>query len=542
MAKANGDNVEGSPAPWSGSSTPPEVYGAFARPGFDSGLLDGLESERTIEDSSPPRRNAAARTVPDLEESGDYDVSALAPLRHLLDQDWTDPNVRSRLKSREPQERASDPSLSPTASAANVAPPRRTWDYDFGENPADVETVVVPVVTDQQAAATPPPAPHASPLPRPEAPLEPLPEPPVSTQAPPVVEAQVPVAVRFEDAASSEPPAPAPAAAERKGRRKALPWLLAAGVVAIGAAMVVPQSAFAPPAAPQAPVKFVLGSEPEAEVFQGETLLGTTPLLLEPSQVGDGLRLRKAGFEDETFKLEIAPSQDLIAKYRVVLDPAAVPLDWTGLPGESKLVWQGQAATPRGLTSVMPGTYSLKVSSAGRPSVTVPVTVLAPGGPESGTAVKVGAMVRQALEKQPALSMTFKSGKGKAPKLPLAVTVEQTAGGQFKGATRLEGKAASQLVLPGPGTYQVKVAATSTHKAFSQTVTVKDADRKAMELALTPLPPKLKPKAPAVAAPPSGGGGGGGYTPPPYYPPPVYSGGGGGGGGGGGASIAPPSF
>ncbi len=535
MANANGDNGEGrsgSHAPWSGSSTPPEVYGAFARPGFDSGLLDGLESERTIEDSTLPRSLKSNRPS-DLEESGDYDVNALAPLRHLLEQDWTDPNVRSRLKSKESRDDDA-PLLSPTASTAGVAPPRRTWDYDFGENPADVETVVVPVVTAETEAPSTPaaPVPEAPPVAAPSISAPPPPPPPPSAPpSPPIPE--VPAVQVPPDPAPSEP-------APIRKRSRALPWLLAAGVVAVAVAFAVPPSAFAPPPLAEAPIKFMLVSQPEAEVFQGETSLGTTPLLLEPSQVGEGLTLRKAGFQNENFQLDMAPSQNRIEKYKVVLDVAAVPLEWSGLPEGSGLAWQGKPAAVKDLATAMPGTYSLKVSPPKRPAVTLSLAIPAPGDPSVSGPYKVGEQVAEALSKQPALSMTLKSGKGKAPKQPLTVTVEQTAGGKFQTTTPLQAKSPSDLVLPGPGTYRVKVAATKTHKALQQTVTVKESDRKVLELALTPIPPKV---AKAAPRPSTGGGGGGGYVPPPvYYPPPVYSGGGGGGGGGGGASIAPPSF
>jgi hypothetical protein len=147
--------------------------------------------------------------------------------------------------------------------------------------------------------------------------------------------------------------------------------------------------------------------------------------------------------------------------------------------------------------------------------------------------------VEKALARQPALSLALEAGKGKPPKLPLSVSVRQEGSGGFSKTAALDGKTASKVILPGPGTYQVKVPASATHQAFSKSVTLKEGGSQSLEIALTPVPAKAS-AAPAASY--SGSGGGGGYYPQPaYYPPPRYYGGGGGGGGGGGR-IAPPSF
>jgi hypothetical protein len=318
-------------------------------------------------------------------------------------------------------------------------------------------------------------------------------------------------------------------------KRKVRPWILAAGALLVATALAVPTSAFTGDAAALAPPTFVLTSEPKAEVFLGQERLGETPMLMRAEQVGDGLTLQREGFEPQTFALDKPLSQNRVERRQVVLNVAPVALDWTGLPANSKVMWQGKPATTESLATAMPGTYSLKVTAPDRPAVTVSVVVPAPGSGAPARVVTPGQQVAAALSQQPALSVTIKTGKAKGAKLPLAVSVSQKGGGKFSQTASLDGKAASKIVLPGPGTYQIKVPASPTHQAFSKTVTAKAGASQALEIALTPVPPKV-----AVAQAPSAGGG---YAPEPVYyaPAPVYYSGGGGGGGGGGR-IAPPSF
>jgi hypothetical protein len=312
---------------------------------------------------------------------------------------------------------------------------------------------------------------------------------------------------------------------QRKG--KVRPWLLAAGAVLIVAAYAVPPGVLAGPAPAPGPTGFVLYSVPKAEVFAGERSLGATPLLVQESQVGQGLSLQAEGYEKATFRLLAPLPEGKVEKHKVVLEAAAVALDWSGLPEGSKLVWQGKPATREALAKAKAGSYSLVVTAPGRPPVSMRVSVPDPSG-ASGATLAVGKQAEAAFAKQPQLGLSLKSGKV-APKLPLTVSVVQ---GKFKRTETLDGKGLSKIVLPGPGAYQVKVPATSTHQAFSKSLTLKEGAKQNLEIALTPVPPR-------IAADPAPAGGG--YVPEPVYysPPPVHYGGGGGGGGG---SIAPPSF
>lgn len=777
MSNAHGDrgNPQGRSA-WSGSSTPPDVYGNFARPGISEEMLDALEAERTAEDLAPPSDVRSAHVVrermhnhlAELEESGEYDIRALAPLRHLLDQDWTDPNVRSRLKAKV---EAEDRRVA-EASPAGCEPGAKQWFASFTPEQAEVETLQVKTVSDPgarppnpappapspaaanptataprpatadaapatpnptganpgattrpPAAANPGPAPPRHPaaanpgataprppaaanpgaaLPRPpaaatpgavaphQAPAKPAtgapphpavasptvatprpattnpaaapPRPPATssptaprpasptTAAPrtggpasaPASEAQAhprppapanPAAARPPQSAPAQPavtagvapvrasqPATAatpgghssvvapeipkptvvrspgspptvnpkvyPAASEvlsaldktappvgavaasddlvfddddgedsgqqklrsravkllaqkppKRAKQRVRPWILAVGAVLIVGALAVPESTFAGPPMAPAPPRLVLSSEPRAEVRSGGESLGQTPLLLEESQVREGVTLNAPGYEPKTFALSEKISPDRIEKRHLVLSMAQLKLDWTGLPSESKLTWQGKPSTRETLAQALPGKYTLGVQAPDRPPITLAVEVSAADG--SGS-VPVGKQVEAALARQPALTLAFKTGKGAAPKMPLKVTVSGGQGAsKFSKTAALDAKSGSKLVLPGPGTYQVKIPASQTHEAFSKKITVKEGSSQSLDIALTPVPPKV------AAVPASGGGGGGGYVPEPSYyspPPAYYSGGGGGGGGGSGGSIAPPSF
>lgn len=638
MANGQGERAdEAGRTAWSGSSTPPNVYGNFSRPGLADDLMD---AEPTAEDLAPPPDIRKAHQVrekmhnhlAELEESGEYDIRALAPLRHLLDQDWTDPNVRSRLKAKV---EAEDARLRQAPAAAT--PPAKTW----FENVAEAETIAVPQVPfvpqlppGMPAEAVPPQSavvedyqkrlersrPPDPPAPRPQAPYPTLPvRPPVPAQpaaagspgaadpmgfaAPPAASAeparpipaypapppkpanfpgypttaaglgapektalpsaaQAPKAPAFPSPQEAFPPADqgfdlefdqdngpgqddeiraraAQLQAEpraRRSKRNFHPWLLAAGAGLIAAALALPESVFAGEPVVMGPPSFVLTSEPKADVLRGDEVIGQTPMVLEEGQIGDGLTLRATGFDPRQFSLPTPLSETKVVKHNVVLAPSAVALNWTGLPEGSKITWQGQPATTETLATAKAGAYKLSVVAPGRPDVALVVTV--PDPKDGVEELAVGQQIAAALARQPALSVSLKSGK-KAPKLPLAVTITGNEQGKsFKKTANLDGKASSKLVLPGPGTYQIKVPATATHQAYSKKLVLTEGASQNLEIALEPVPPKV------AAAPASSGGGGSYYAPEPVYysPPPVYYSGGGGGGGGGGGSIAPPSF
>lgn len=484
--------------PWSGNSTPPDVYGARAK----SHLSEEFEQPEATEEDLPPAselkgphrvRQSLHDHLSEMEESGDYDLHALAPLRYLLDQDWTDPNVRSRLSTKVQESLAS-------SGAASLAKPAKPWHQ---EDPANSETIEVPVPGKSKPVSAPPSLVVAEPT-------------PASGPS---------VSVKND----TESP---------KVGRKVRPWLLAVGVVLISSALAAPESMFLAPPVAGSPPRLVLSSEPPADVYRGEEHLGQTPLLLEADQVEGGLTLKKVGFQPQRFALEQGLSEDRIEKHRVLLEVAQAPLDWTGLPADSRVSWEGEERLLGTLESALPGSYKLEVNFANRPPIAMTVTIASLEEGYDGSAVKVGELVQEELAKQPVVQLTLKSSK-KQPKLPLAVSVAQSAGGKFQKTARLDGKEISKFVLPGPGSYEVKIPASATHQAYKKTVTLKEGAHQNLEIALAPVPPKVAP--PPVVS--SGGGvvsSSGGYVPPPVYyaPPPArYTG-----GGGGGASIAPPSF
>ena len=651
MASADGDQPGGGGARWSGSSTPPDVYGSFSYPG----LIDDLEAldalEPTQEDLHPPADVKSAHQVrakmlnhvQELEESGEYDIRALAPLRHLLDQDWTDPNVRSRLKTRveqhdqilrtqdsapmpgktaeaptvqvrtiptptqpkgpgpvTPPASGAQPSVAvppsppaapaqpppakpaagpaaqrtapsgPTAPASPQAPPSRSAaQQNAATRPAAVPASVKPAPA-PPAVGKPPmsePAGAASP-----APGQPLLSPPPAVaiedifvplsapEAPPAVVVSAPFQWTPPDGGQDNGPSrrdpmapvrPTPAAQPKNpvpgrrllklggagGKGQLRTWLVAAGAFAVVAVWALPTSLYSPAPPPENPAQFVLSSEPKAEVYQGGKRLGETPMLLQASQVGEGLALRRSGYREQTFTLTSPLPEDKVEKRSVKLEVAPVALDWVGLPEGSTLTWNGTPSLVAELSTAEPGTYQLKVTAPGRPSVEVPVVVPDPGQGTAVASVAVGPLLEKALAKQPALSMALKTSQGMAPKLPLKVSI--TGQKSFATTTTLEAKTTAELVLPGPGTYLVKVPASDTHQAFSKAVKVQEGGSHRLEIALTPVPPKVA-SAPAASSSEYPGSGSS-YSPPPVYyaPPPSYSGGGGGGSGG---RIAPPSF
>lgn len=495
-------HLEGQEKPWSGHSTPPDVYGRTDSSNFPA-PVDPMEV--TAEDLQPaakPHPTHAVREklhnqLSELEESGDYDLHTIAPLRHLLDQDWTDPNVRSRLTSRADEESASGPG----------GAKGKGWFHAGQENPATSETLEVSAVGEPAAASD------------------------ASAGSGPALAHVAPSAPQL-------PSTPSGLTAVARTKPRVRPWLLVVGAALVAGAFALPESLFASAPVTDPVPRLVLSTEPAAGVYQGEQHLGETPLLLEPEQTVGGLLVKRAGYQPQTLELEERFNPDRIVKHHLALEVAPLPLDWAGLPAESKLTWQGEAKSPEALDAALPGSYKVSVSLPERPPVTLTVAIPHVDEQYDGAPLKVGEQVQQALAKQPTFSMTLKSGQEKTPKLPLAVSVTQSQGGSFKKTAQLDGKASSKLILPGAGTYQVKVPASATHRAYSKTVTVKEGGSQSLEIALTPVPPKV-----TVAAAPASVSSSHGYAPAPVYyaPPPVYHGGGGGGGGGGG-SIAPPSF
>lgn len=206
--------------------------------------------------------------------------------------------------------------------------------------------------------------------------------------------------------------------------------------------------------------------------------------------------------------------------------PSSVELDWTGVPEGSKVFWQGAKTSLSELGAAPVGKYDVKVFAPSRPVVRLSLNISAG---QSGP-VFVGRQVKEALARQPVLTVSLAKAPGKAVQVKVR---ELGEGATFKAATKLEGAAGAGIVLPKPGKYKVEVAETATHQAYGQTVTIDSGGKKSVQIALKAAPPRVvsAPAAPSYS-------GSSGYSEPAYYPPPRSYGG----GGGGGSRIAPPSF
>lgn len=272
-----------------------------------------------------------------------------------------------------------------------------------------------------------------------------------------------------------------------------------------------------------------------AAVGAGLLALGAVPLVLMRLKDQPAPRSEPAAATSVNNATTEPGEQPLLASATAGVEEQAAPqprasLDWSGVPEGSKIFWQGKKTQVSALGTAAPGKYDVKVVAPGRPAVRLALAV----SPDSQR-VAVGQKVSDALAQQPTLSLAL----AKASKGGVQVKVRELGeNASFKTSTKLQGKAASGLVLPRAGKYKVEVAETDTHRAYGQTVTVGDGGKKSLQIALKPAPPRIAVSAPAA---PVYSGDGGGHSAPAYQapPPPSYYGGG---GGGGGSRIAPPSF
>lgn len=253
-----------------------------------------------------------------------------------------------------------------------------------------------------------------------------------------------------------------------------------------------------------------------------------TPVVSNPPAQAAASSVAPAGQSSQSAKSQ----PDVAAVSLVESDPApqalsSVELDWTGVPEGSKVFWQGAKTSLSELGSASAGKYDVKVFAPSRPVVRLSLDISeAQSGP-----VLVGQQVKEALVRQPVLTVSLAKAPGKAVQVRVR---ELGEGATFKAAAKLEGAAGSSIVLPKAGKYKVEVAETATHQAYGQTVTVDSGGKKGVQIALKAAPPRvvIAPAAPSYSQ-------SSGYSEPAYYPPPPRSYGG---GGGGGSRIAPPSF
>lgn len=313
--------------------------------------------------------------------------------------------------------------------------------------------------------------------------------------------------------------------------KKVRPWVPILGLAVVGLAFAFSKPLFTDMHAVEVsdPV-LVVASQPAAEVFDGDTSLGETPLSLKADLATKQLEIRKTGFETIAVtpwdpKLKDGPVQKFVRPLQV----SPVALSWAELGQDAEVWWNGSKTDPRSLAEVQPGDYQLKVKPALRPAVSLPIKV------EAGKPLAVDALVKAELAKQPEVKLGLKmpGDKGEAKDLAFKIkSVDQKA--VFSADLKVSTGQTSDLVLPGPGKYKISFAGDSKFKAANQTVELVTGASESVMVALAKVPPK--PVAQPVSRPT--------YRPsapvyrPAYRPPRRYNGGGGGGGG----RIAPPAF
>ena len=268
-----------------------------------------------------------------------------------------------------------------------------------------------------------------------------------------------------------------------------------------------------------APTKVLIKTKPEGvAVYLGEEHLGDTPVEVELPDLENLPVLELEGYKTQPVPA-IQEPEDGESKVYVVMEKLPFPLDWSGIPKDTRVWWEGSESKPE---TTVAGAHEVKVKPPGQSSFVW--TVDTPW--KNGEAFAVGKAVAAEVKKRPVLKLSL-SGADKAE-----VIVKD--GPRFTTTVSMK-KGDSSVTLPGPGKYRVKVKATGAHSAFEQEVELKEGSKKSLAVAL------WQPVAAPAAAPASSYSGGWSqpsYSQPRSAPRASYSGGGGGGAG----RIAPPSF
>ncbi len=488
--------------------------------------------------------------VEELTESGEYDLQAIMPLRRSAEENWAVPENRSRLRSK---------SVETPSEPTPVAPPSSR---EFqGSSTAELLSTLGET---SNAPSEFPPLSEAPSSQRSQwsatdlASLTPPGAPPITREQGVALARGCTVAdlqnrsypSTLDSGQTAEPlpglevddPSTPPERSQADGPKasKSRKWLAGVGVAVLVCAWLVPLSTYQRlMGAPGQPgPRFVLSSEPKSEVYRGDTRLGETPLVLEAENVGDGLVLRRQGFEPYTFALDAPLEKDKVANFAVNLEKSPILLNWEGLPSPSKVVWEKKEIAAAKFLKTLPGTFHVRVVLPERPPIELTVKALDPGEPGYESEVAVGREIAKALAAQPQLAVSLTSKSAKPRSASVVVREKEDSKGVYKAATTLTSNEAKTLFLPRAGTYLVKGDAGKDYLAFSQTVKLEKAESKSLAIVF-----KKKPPAPVYRqpAPVSGGTSSTPYYPPapqPYRAPPVYNAPRGGGAG----RIAPPSF
>ncbi len=269
------------------------------------------------------------------------------------------------------------------------------------------------------------------------------------------------------------------------------------------------------------PTKVLIKTKPEGvSVYLGEEHLGDTPVEVELTNFKYMPVLTLDGYKTQPVPPIQEPEDGETGKVYVVMEKLPFPLDWNGLPKNTRVWWEGSESKP---DTTVAGAHEVKVKPPGQSSFVWSINT--PW--KKGESFAGGKAIAAEIKKRPVLKLTL-SGAEKAE-----VIVKD--GPRFTTTVSMK-KGDSSVTLPAPGKYRVKVKATGAHSAFEQEVELKEGGKKSLAVAL------WQPVAAPSAAPASYSSGGGwsqpSYSQPRSAPPASYSGGGGGGGG----RIAPPSF
>ena len=276
----------------------------------------------------------------------------------------------------------------------------------------------------------------------------------------------------------------------------------------------------------------VVASNPQAEVYSGDQLLGATPLALSAELAAKpDLQIRKDGYKPAVIPIKDGEGTGdaPVSKFVPTLEIQPVQLSWDGFPADATLWWNGQKVAHESLKEVLPGEYSVKVKPKSGPSVSTKVTIEAAAG-----AVPVGNQVAEAFAQQPKAKIALKMPDEKSKAGDLGLTLTRLDKNQpFSSKVTVSSSTTAEVAVPGPGKYKLSFAGNGKFKAASEEIELASGATKEISLALAKQPPKVVAPSQPTYRP---------STPtyrPTYRPPPrrPYSGGGGGGG-----RIAPPAF
>lgn len=216
------------------------------------------------------------------------------------------------------------------------------------------------------------------------------------------------------------------------------------------------------PPAPE--IKIHVTSEPESDVYRGESLLGRTPLTVIQESEQDVLILKQQGFEEEVVTFSGA-SPETVLEVHKKLTPTAVVLDWSKAPEGARYWWNGEEKTPAELSESPPVPVELKVEPSDGAAVVLQLDLSKESSPLS-----LGPLIFAELAKRPRLNLSLALPDVFATE-ELTLTISR---GEWKREQKLtlEG---GRVLLPEGGTYEVAFAGSDKLKAFTKKVILNES-------------------------------------------------------------------